>query len=66
MASQDSLEDPSASEFSHPLDSENETMGMVVEPTKRPMRILTLQGHQYSDLYRHVKRKLDQGFAGGL
>ena len=39
MASQDSLEIQNVPEFSHSLDSENETtQGMVVKPTKRPVR----------------------------
>ena len=46
ISSQDSLEIPNASEFSHSLDSENQTIrGMLVEPQKYPMRrILTPLG----------------------
>ena len=60
MASKDSLEIPNASEFSHSLDSDNETTrGMVVRPTTRIMRrILTPQGPRRSDLYRRIKRRL--------
>ena len=60
MGSQDSLEVPHASEFSHSLDSENEaTRGMVVKPSKHPMwRILTPQGSRHIDLYRRIKRRL--------
>ena len=51
---------PNASKFSHSLDSENETTGgMVVEPTKRPVRrIPTPQGSRHLNLYRHLKRRL--------
>ena len=60
MESQDSLESPNASEFSNPLDSENETTrGMVARPTKRvKQRILTPQGTRRLDLYRRMKRRL--------
>ena len=60
MASKESLEISNASEFSHSLDSDNETTrGMVVRPTTRiKRRILTPQGPRRSDLYRRIKRRL--------
>ena len=60
MASKDSLEIPNASEFSHSLDSDNETTrGMVVRPTTHiKRRILTPQGPRRSDLYRRIKHRL--------